>query len=63
MSFRPPHDPALDPTLSATDKAAARAKAATAAGTPEVTTAIADYKTWVQGNCGSLSTKILSGGL
>ena len=54
---------ALDPSLSAGAKAAAAANAATAVGTPEAKAAIADYKTWVQTNCGSLSSKILSGGL
>ena len=54
---------ALDPSLSAGAKATAVAKAATAVGTPEVKAAIANYKTWVQTNCGSLSSKILSGGL
>ena len=54
---------ALDSSLSAGAKAAAAAEAATAAGTPEVKAAITDEKTWVQTNCGSLSSKILSGGL
>ena len=53
---------ALDPTLSAADKRAAGAAAAAAATTPEAKAAIADYRTWVTANCGSLTTKILAGG-
>jgi len=52
---------ALDPGLSAADKRAAATQAAAAAGTPEAKAAIADYKSWVQANCGALSAKILSG--
>ena len=54
---------ALDGTLSAADKRAASAAASAAVATPEVKAAIASYKDWVGANCGSLSAKILSGGL
>jgi hypothetical protein len=54
---------ALDTSLSPAEKRAAGSEAAAAVGTPEVKAAIADYKTWVQANCGDLSAKILAGGL
>jgi hypothetical protein len=54
---------ALDPTLSAADKQAARAAATSAIVDPKVKSAITSYKAWVTANCGSLSSKILSGGL
>jgi len=54
---------ALDPSLSAGAKAAAAAQATAAAAGPDAKAAIANYKVWVQTNCGSLSSKILSGGL
>jgi len=54
---------ALDPTLSAAEKQAARAAATSAISDPKVKSAIASYKAWVTANCGSLTSKILSGGV
>ena len=54
---------ALDPTLSLAEKQSAGARAAAAASSPDVKTAISDYKAWVQSHCGALSAKILSGGV
>lgn len=54
---------ALESGLSPADKSAAGRTAASAVGTPEVKAAIADYKAWVQANCGSLAPKILAGGV
>ena len=54
---------ALEGGLSPADKAVAAGKAATAVASPEVKAALADYKAWVQSNCGSLAPKILAGGL